>query len=549
MYRPRFVIVCTLCYSLYALPLHAQSVTPTPTVTPIPTPPPWYMVTEGNVPYVILLAIGLIIFIAGTLARPLLEDLANALQRWVRGWGKAGNFYKRYLDWVVAKNRFDRILLPERAVMGMQHRRQAVALEELYTPLALGGERHEPTRDFFNAGPVRQRLHAVRTWLTKLWQRIRPLLKPSAGEIGDLIQAQPHLVIRGDPGSGKTTLLRYLAVSCARTLRRDRADGDDRRLVLRRFGWKKSPFPLIIPLNLLADVGDWGPERRLLDEMIETLDPELRHQYPAGFFERQLEKGHCLVLFDGFDELGSRSARGKMAQLIADLTTGYDHPTNRFVVSTRIVGYEAQLDAYGFTVRTVQELEDQATKLLVERRYRAIALTEGLGRSEQAQADLTRYYAERTRDLLANLARNVGLRELTSNPLLLSLIVLVHSANIKLPDERHLLYRDCVTILTEDWQEFRRTSVGLAPTAAVDGLTLDHKIVLLRTIALTMQQQRQEEQSRASKIDPETSQALIRRDVVEALIAKRLPNFIADELPPEKDKRANLRPAGCGPAG
>ncbi len=541
--RLLFVLTVSFFYTVRTKTLFAQTVTPTPPLTPTPTP--WWAATEGEIPYALLLLIGLIIFLAGTFARPLLEDLANALQRWVWSWGKAGNFRKRYLDWVVEKNRFDRILLPERVVMRMQHRRQLVALEELYTPVALGTERHERETSFVAEGRWSKRLQPISQWLRKLWQRIRPPIEPSAGEIGDLIQSQPRLVIRGDPGSGKTTLLRYLAISCARTLRRQRIDGDDYRMVLRRFGWKKSPFPIIVPLNLLADVGDWPPERRLLDAMIETLDPELRRQYPANFFERRLAKGHCLVLFDGFDELGSRSARGKMAQLIADLTSHYQQPTNRFVVSTRIVGYEAQLDAFGFLVRTVQPLDDDTVKLLVERRYRAIALTEGLGQSAQAQGDLLRYYAGRTADLLTNVDRNLRLRKLTANPLLLSLIVLVHSANFKLPDERHLLYRDCVNMLAEGWQEFRRTSVGLAPTAQPVTLALDHKLVLLRAIALTMQQQRQ---LRASAIDdsepgenhPSESQALIRRDVVEALIAERLPNFIADELPPEADKRTQI---------
>ena len=528
-YRLRVTMV-SLYFSLHATTLLAQAITPTPTATATPIVTPWWQVTEDSIPYAIGLLIAIAAFVVGTLARPLLEELANALQRWVGSWGKAGNFRKRYLDWVVSQNRFDRILVPERVAARAQDRRQSVELEDLYTPLSLGTERQTRENELFGTAPRVKMFRPLHKWLITRWQQIRPTPEPSAGAIGDLIQAQPHLVIRGDPGSGKTTLLRYLAISCARSLRRKRADGDDHRMVMQRFGWKKHLFPIIIPLNLLADVDAWSAERRLLDEMIDTLAPELRKQYVNGFFERCLERGNCLVLFDGFDELGSQTARGKMARLIADLTTRYRQPTNRFIVSTRIVGYEAQLDAYGFSVRTVQDLDDDAVKALVERRYRAIAIGEGLGRSAQAQQDLRQQYAERVRDLLANLARNAGLRQLTTNPLLLSLIVLVHSVKVKLPDERHLLYRDCVEILTEGWQEFKRAGAGLPIAAKPDELKLDHKIVLLREIALTMQQRRRSGES----------QALIRRDMVETIIAARLPNFIADHLPTEADKRAQV---------
>jgi len=110
-------------------------------------------------------------------------------------------------------------------------------------------------------------------------------------------------------------------------------------------------------------------------------------------------------MFDGFDELGSRAARNHMARLIDDLATTYDHPENRFIVSTRIVGYEGQLDTHGFIVRTVEELSPDAVRDLVKRRYQAVALGEGLGRSEQEQKDLIQLYTNRANDLLMELEK------------------------------------------------------------------------------------------------------------------------------------------------
>ncbi len=125
----------------------------------------------------------------------------------------------------------------------------------------------------------------------------------------------------------------------------------------------------------------------LLDEYVDTLPTELRQRYPTAFFEKKLGDGNCIVLFDGFDELGSPD-RGRMARLVADLAGSYPERRNHFVVSTRIVGYEGQLNRYDFGLRTIQDLNEGAIHHLVIRRYDAIALGEGIGRSEQEQHDL-----------------------------------------------------------------------------------------------------------------------------------------------------------------
>ena len=178
---------------------------------------------------------------------------------------------------------------------------------------------------------------------------------------------------------------------------------------------------------------------------------------------------------------------------IADMADVYRGRGNLFVVSTRIVGYEGQLDRYGFAVRTVQDLDDDATRDSVTRRYRAIALGEGIGRSKQEQEDLRSQYEGRANLLLRDLARNQGLRSLTTNPLLLSLIVLVHLVQIKLPEQRHLLYRDCVEILTERWQARKRERSWFGASAAARRSNPgSEKSPCCREIALTIQKRRQD---------------------------------------------------------
>ena len=361
------------------------------------------------------------------------------------------------------------------------------------------------------------------------WWRICPPVNPTAGHLGSVVEKNPRLIIRGDPGSGKTTILRYMSITCARSLRNDRRDGDDHNFTRLRLGWKISRFPIYVNLGLFANVLSWPKERRLLEGIVDTLPGELKSLYPKEYFEEKLRKGNCLVLFDGFDELGSRAARNKMAVLINDLANTYNRSTNRFIVSTRIVGYEGQLDVYGFSIRTVQDLDNPKIHDLVTRRYKAIALGEGLGLSEQEQKDLLTKYQKRADDLLGELQDNEGLRILTTNPLLLSLIVLVSLVRVKLPEQRHILYRDCVELLSQKWQEQRYADAGSAEMyQPVEGeVTLENKVSLLRDIALELQTRRK----------PGESQVLISRNKARLIIANRLPDFLAVHLPENENQQ------------
>ncbi len=546
--------LCRLAYmQLWLLLLCSGSVsaqTPTPT-GPVDAPTiPWWQITQSDVPYFLLFLVGLLTFILTRLFSPALDALGNALKYWVQGWGKRGDFRQRYLSHVIHKSHYLSMLTPNVVAARREYHQTVTALEDLFTPLEIGpaqdggmGEGGEElvfqratrtgrhSRTPRHRGAPRNRIQALWWRLTdrlrSLWHRIRPPWEPSAAAIGELIHATPRLVVRGHPGSGKTTVLRYLALICARSLRGNAGEGDNPKAALRRFGWKRAPFPVFVPLNLLADVGQWPEERRLVDKIIATLPAELRSSYPPGFLEKELRRGNCLILFDGFDELGSPSARGKMAHLIGDMANTYNHPQNRFLVSTRIVGYEGQLNGHGFQVHNVQELDDDAVQELVNRRYRAAALSAGYGRSEEEKKILLEDHNQKASDLLNKLRRNAGLRALTENPLLLSLITLVHMAQIGLPEQRHLLYRDCVEILTERWQERKREEAGIASARRPDELSLEQKIALLQEIALTMQQHR----------DGSASQVVIPRDEVRAHIAARLPDFVAAYLPEEGQAR------------
>jgi energy-coupling factor transporter ATP-binding protein EcfA2 len=338
------------------------------------------------------------------------------------------------------------------------------------------------------------------------------------GDLGLVVDRHKRLVIRGDPGSGKSTLLRYLALTCARTLRKNKRDGDLPHLVEQRLQWNTHPFPIFVTLGRYGKVTSWDESKELIDIFREEMPRELNNKCPKDFFQKRLASGDCLILLDGFDELGSPEARSAMARRISGFLENYKHPGNRIVVTTRIVGYEGQLDRYGFTVRTVQNLNAGEIRALVKLGYEAFIASETAWRHSQEEARAIRQrLLRRSGHLVGRIEHDDAhrLSQLATNPMLLSLIVLVHYLQFDLPEERLLLYRDCVEILTTRWQQVRREEAGIVRSEEQDQLTLSQKFLLLGEIAITMQKQRKEE----------GNQAFLPKDVVRDLIARKLPDF------------------------
>src|SRR5262249_26074230 len=64
--------------------------------------------------------------------------------------------------------------------------------------------------------------------------------------------------------------------------------------------------------------------------------------------------------------------------------------------------------------------------------------------------------------------RNVRLREMTQNPLLLSTLCLLHRCNLQLPEKRGELYDACISLLLDAWpQHANRPSLPDRPARLV----------------------------------------------------------------------------------
>jgi hypothetical protein len=151
---------------------------------------------------------------------------------------------------------------------------------------------------------------------------------------------------------------------------------------------------------------------------------------PPGWLDGRLRAGDCVVLLDGLDEVARQEDRVAVSEWVSAQVRRY--PRNDFVVTSRSAGYQsAPVDA-AIPVQT-QPLTQQQVYRFLHAWYLAVErYSPGV-----AGPDITRRAAA---EALARLHDSPPLRELTVNPLLLTLIATVHWHHGALPGSRAELY-------------------------------------------------------------------------------------------------------------
>jgi hypothetical protein len=241
-------------------------------------------------------------------------------------------------------------------------------------------------------------------------------------------------VVLGDPGSGKSTLLRFLTlVGMSRALQRRCHAKPDKRL------------PIFITLRRYADELKNRRQLSLIDYIQECIQGDFNlKSADQDFFEYYLETGQAILLFDGVDELPTPHFKQTIRDRIRTLVTTY--PGNTVLVTSRIVGYESNLrfsdkefSHFRLTKLQLSEMEKFVTDWYQAR-------IENVQEREANAQDLIR--------ILQN-EGNTAIRELAENPLLLTIVALVHRIDAVLPDERVVLYQKCTETLLNTWHTWK----------------------------------------------------------------------------------------------
>jgi NACHT domain len=241
-------------------------------------------------------------------------------------------------------------------------------------------------------------------------------------------------VILGDPGTGKSTLLRFMALS-----------GSSRPLQQRYKVKRDKRLPLLITLRRYADELKTRENLALLDYAAEVLGADLSlNSIDRDFLEFYLETGQSILLLDGLDELPNPSFKQIVRDRIRTFAEVY--PGNTIVVTSRIVGYEDpfRFSAQEFHHFTVAKLETDQIEQFIRDWYRA--RIDNKAERDRNAKDLVR---------IVNDSDHSAIHELAENPLLLTIVALVHRIDAVLPDERVVLYQKCTETLLNTWHTWK----------------------------------------------------------------------------------------------
>jgi len=211
----------------------------------------------------------------------------------------------------------------------------------------------------------------------------------------------------GKPGSGKTTFLKYLALYSI--------DGKT----------EKKRIPVFIGLKDLSD-----SKMTLFDFIVEQFDI---CQFPEAesFLVKMFEKGKCLLLLDGLDEV-AKSLQDNIINQINDFSDKYS--SNQFVISCRIAAYNHWFSK--FVDFEIADFNDEQIDIFIKNWF--------LG--EPAVAN---FCWEKIR-------KDKHIKELAAIPLLLTLLCLAFDETMGFPPNRAELYKEAVDALLKKWDATKR---------------------------------------------------------------------------------------------
>ncbi|MCG8361806.1 MAG: hypothetical protein MJA27_00575 [Pseudanabaenales cyanobacterium] len=275
-----------------------------------------------------------------------------------------------------------------------------------------------------------------------LWEQRQQILQAKTHSRGRKFSAADlftkgktnRAVLLGAPGSGKTTLMNYFAVvgtfHNAETSAQETAELN---------GLQGRPnLPIVASLPIIIRIRDLArhPDLSILEFVQEFAEKDLVVTRDlTGFFEYYLENGNALILLDGLDEVADMAQRYKVVEKIEAFLNQFEHCPA--IITSRPAGYKRDFfrtDEYPHY--ELQLFDDEKINTFIEHWYNSRFELEG--ERERRKTSLRKALQDQPR-----------IKQLARNPLLLTIIALIHRYQAKLPKERYKLYDKAVeTLLT-----------------------------------------------------------------------------------------------------
>ena len=263
-----------------------------------------------------------------------------------------------------------------------------------------------------------------------------------------------QLVLLGDPGGGKTTFVRHLAHCLAA-----HAIHPDAGWLQHLPGWPQceaDTLPLVVILrdfarNLPSSLPAQASPRHLWDFIAAGLRAQ-NLDFATASIRNKLEAGQAMLLLDGLDEVPTQAQRRFVRDAVLAFVKRY--PGNRALVTCRVLSYQPPVTPDAVDLRLPQKaflpfelapFNEEKIDRFIAAWYRELARLNAIPSPDVD--GLTQKFQ--------GAVRRPDLWRLASNPLLLTVMALVHSHKGRLPDARALLYEETVDILLWRWEQMK----------------------------------------------------------------------------------------------
>ena len=270
------------------------------------------------------------------------------------------------------------------------------------------------------------------------------------------------LVIVGAPGSGKTTLLYHILLTYA-----------SNRQWRKRMRWRMPFFIELRKIASLLQAAEPPTLPEIIERVLEQYKSSLGKEPPKGWVDARLRKEHCVLLWDGLDEVADANERLKVSAWLDNQIRKPEWKKTLFLVSARPAGYRgAPLERSH--VLEVQPFDYEDTHRFIRQWYHANEVMSNGHKDSRAVRQLALRGAE---DLRHRLQSNPRISVLTTNPLLLTMVCMVHRYRGALPGSRGQLYAEICQVLLERWRQGK----GMQ-----DKYRAEQKLAVLRPLAAYM---------------------------------------------------------------
>lgn len=265
-------------------------------------------------------------------------------------------------------------------------------------------------------------------------KQLQGIFKNSQCSYSNLFNLPNKIIILGNPGSGKSFMIKSMVCSIMEKTKSEFKNKEilnyiPFRIELRKYlSYKKENNSGII--NYLCSL--------LSSEYsVYNLLPSTLHDLFIS--------NNIVLFFDGLDEIFNIVDKIEIKNDVENFHNIYRNLKS--ITTSRIIGYEeASLDPENFTELFILNFETKQVDEYVNKWYSI----------EESNKNIREKEVE---DFLGK--KNSLNKELISNPLLLSLIVILYRNNLKLPESKLEIYQSCTSTLVDKWDSSKGLVIEL----------------------------------------------------------------------------------------